>query len=127
MQRINWTRFGLYHLRWQLSTPILASVGIFFAAWGITNFWISAAIANVIGASIFFFIDRIIFQSPKLDAQWEVVENVQCVDCGVTARGYRLVKTRNYDRTKDTGPQYRCEICSSQKTQRLRERGVEIS
>jgi len=45
----------LYAIRWQLSTPIL---------WAVTsrlNGWRGAAVANLIGALIFFWVDRWIF------------------------------------------------------------------
>lgn len=126
MKKINWLRFILYHGRWQLSTPILAGVGIFLASMQITNFWISACIANVIGASIFFFVDRIIFQSRKLDAEWEVKDNIECSDCGELCRGYRITKTRNYDRTDESHPEFRCEECSKKKTEKLKQKGIVI-
>lgn len=95
--RVNPKRYGLYLLRWQLSTPILAGVGILLASMGQI---ISAIIANLIGGLIFFWVDRFIFTSSSLASQWEVKENISCADCGKIARGYRLVRTRNYDKSK---------------------------
>lgn len=52
-------RFILYLIRWQLSTPILAFAMVAFVELGT---WWATIIANLIGASIFFFVDRMIFQ-----------------------------------------------------------------
>jgi hypothetical protein len=122
-------RYLLYLLRWQLSTPILAPVIAFFkhspSLFGTREDWIGSAIANLIGGLIFFWVDRFIFTSEKLGAVWQVHENVTCVECGKTARGYRLVKTEGYDKTK-SAPQFRCEECSQRKSETLRKRGLRI-
>jgi len=55
-------RFLLYALRWQLSTPTLAIITFWLS--DRYGFWISAAIANLVGAAIFFWVDRWIFK-PK--------------------------------------------------------------
>jgi hypothetical protein len=55
-------KFFLYQFRWQLSTPILAIVVQNTAHLG---FWTSAVIANIIGASIFFWVDRWIFRNKE--------------------------------------------------------------
>ncbi len=47
--------------RWQLSTPILAIIPIILMKYGITNFWLTAFIANLIGSLIFFKVDEFIF------------------------------------------------------------------
>jgi hypothetical protein len=120
---VNLKRYGLYLLRWQLSTPILALVLLWLST---MNEWIATIIANLIGGLIFFWVDRFIFTTRRLEDQWEVRENITCVDCEKVTRGYRLVKTRNYDRTKDPRPEFRCEECSQKKTRELRERGVEV-
>lgn len=52
-------RFCLYLLRWQLSTPILAVVIARLAHLGE---WWAAAVANLIGGAIFFWVDRWIFR-----------------------------------------------------------------
>lgn len=52
-------RFILYLLRWQLSTPILAIVIAWLAYLGE---WAAAAVANLIGGAIFFWVDRWIFK-----------------------------------------------------------------
>tara|TARA_R100000988_G_C3993508_1_gene164262 strand:- start:249 stop:497 length:249 start_codon:yes stop_codon:yes gene_type:complete len=50
-----------YMSRWQLSTPILAIIPIILMKYGITNFWLTAFIANLIGSLIFFKVDEFIF------------------------------------------------------------------
>ena len=54
-------KYGAYLFRWQLSTPILAPVVGWCATVMGWNFWIGAAIANLIGGLIFFWVDRFIF------------------------------------------------------------------
>ena len=120
--RTNLKRYGLYLVRWQLSTPLLAVVLIWLSY---MNKWIVTIIANLIGGLIFFWVDRFIFTSKSLSAQWEIKENVSCKDCGKIARGYRLVRTKNYDRTKSI-PEYRCEECSKRKSEELKKKGVRI-
>ena len=119
--QVNFKRYGLYLLRWQASTPILAGVGILLATMGQL---VAAIVANLIGGLIFFWVDRFIFTSQSLAAQWEVKENIACVDCKKTARGYRLVRSGNYDRTHDHEPEFRCEECSRKKAEELKGRGV---
>ncbi|MDD1673656.1 MAG: hypothetical protein LUP99_04520 [Methanomicrobiales archaeon] len=55
--RVNFTRYGLYLLRWQASTPILVGVVILLAA---TGQIVSAIMANLIGGLIFFWVDQFI-------------------------------------------------------------------
>lgn len=52
-------RYGLYLLRWQLSTPILALV-----LWWLGGLGTVAAtiIANLIGGAVFFWVDKWIFK-----------------------------------------------------------------
>jgi len=121
--RINFKRYFLYLCRWQLSTPSLALILIWLSS---LNEWVATAIANFIGGLIFFWVDRFIFTSKILESQWEVKENIQCSDCGKIARGYRLVKTKNYDKSDDKAPKFRCEECSQKKTEELREKGLKI-
>lgn len=116
-------RYALYLLRWQLSTPILALVLIWLDNFHST---FATVVANLIGGLIFFWVDKFIFTSDVLAPQWEIKEDITCVDCGIKARGFRLVKTKNYDRTQDTQPEFRCEECSKRKLKELKERGVEI-
>lgn len=119
--QVNLKRYGLYLLRWQASTPILAGVGIVLAAMGQI---VAAIIANLIGGLIFFWVDQFIFTSQSLSAQWEVREKIACVDCGKVTRGYRLVMSENYDKSHDTKPEFRCEECSKKKSAELKERGI---
>lgn len=51
-------RFGLYLLRWQMSTPILA---LCVSNLPIQDTLIKTIIANLIGGILFFFIDKMIF------------------------------------------------------------------
>ncbi len=120
---INFKRYGLYLIRWQLSTPILAGV---LALLGGLGALAATIIANLIGGLIFFWVDRFIFTSESLAAQWEVKEEVRCVDCGKVARGYRLVKAENYDKTRDPAPEFRCEECSKRKSEELRRKGIKF-
>ena len=119
----------MYLVRWQLSTPILAPVVAYFknspSIFGTKEDWIGSTVANLIGGLIFFWVDRFIFTSKELDAQWEIQENINCKDCGNIARGYRLVKTKNYDRSGNN-PEFRCEECSKRKTEELRQRGIAV-
>ena len=124
-------RYLLYLIRWQLSTPILAPVIARFKhssnPFGTMEDWIGSAVANVIGGLIFFWVDRFIFTTHKLDdAIWSVKDGTCCADCGASGRGYRLVKAENYDRTSDENPQYRCESCSERKARELRDKGVQV-
>ena len=124
-------RYLLYLLRWQLSTPILAPVIAWFKhssnPFGTREDWIGSAVANIIGGLIFFWVDRFIFTTKKFDDPiWHVRDDMCCVDCGATGRGYRLVQAENYDRTSDKSPQYRCESCSQRKAEELRDSGVSV-
>lgn len=124
-------RYILYLIRWQFSTPILAPVIAYFkhspTPFGTRADWIGSIVANFIGGLIFFWVDRFIFTAKGLDGPlWMVKERVFCIDCGAEGRGYRLVKTANYDRTHDTEPEYRCEKCSERKTLALQENGVDL-
>jgi hypothetical protein len=119
--QVNYKRYGLYLLRWQASTPILAGVGIILASMGQL---VAAIVANLIGGLIFFWVDQFIFTSQSLAAQWEVKEKIACVDCGKVARGYRLVRSGDYDRTHDNEPEFRCEDCSRKKSEKLKGQGI---
>ncbi|HOV90527.1 MAG TPA: hypothetical protein PKW07_07415 [Syntrophorhabdaceae bacterium] len=123
MEKINFKRYGLYLIRWQLSTPILA--GVLYVL-SMLDKLTATVIANLIGGLIFFWVDKFIFTSHLLTAQWEIKDEVFCVDCGKKARGYRLVKAKGYDKTRDPRPQFRCEECSAKKTEELRKRGIDI-
>lgn len=119
--QVNYKRYGLYLLRWQASTPILAGVGILLASMGQL---VAAIVANLIGGLIFFWVDQFIFTSQSLLTHWEVRDNITCVDCGKVARGYRLVRSGDYDRTHDPEPEFRCEKCSQKKADELKGRGI---
>lgn len=119
--KVNYKRYGLYLLRWQASTPILAAVGILLASMGQL---VAAIVANLIGGLIFFWVDQFIFTSKTLDVQWEVKEQATCADCGKVARGYRIAKAGDYDRTHHHEVEFRCEECSTKKTEELKKQGV---
>lgn len=128
--KINYKRYALYLVRWQLSTPLLAPIVAYFkhssSMFGTREDWIAATIANFIGGLIFFWVDSFIFTSKTLASSWEVKENVRCADCGKLCRGYRLVKTDNYDRTKDRYPEFRCEEHSQKKAKQLKRKGIKV-
>ncbi len=121
--QINLRRYGLYLLRWQASTPLLAAVEIVLF---MTGPLVAAVAANFIGGLIFFWVDQYIFTSQRLAAGWQVKDAVTCTDCGKVARGYRLVQTSNYDRTNDPAPEFRCEQCSGRKIEELKSKGVRL-
>jgi len=127
---INFKRYFLYLVRWQLSTPILAPVVAYFkhspSVFGTPEDWIGSSAANLIGGLIFFWVDKFIFTSKTLQSQWEIRENTSCVDCNKICRGYRLAKTGNYDRLNVKAPQFRCEDCSQKKLDELKTRGVRV-
>lgn len=116
-------KYLFYLFRWQLSTPILAVVLLWLNNWNVT---VATIVANLIGGLIFFWIDRYIFKVDYKIPLWEIKENVKCADCGQTAKGYRLVKTKNYDRVGDKRPQFRCETCSKEKLTKLKKHGVKV-
>lgn len=130
MMKLNIKRYALYLVRWQLSTPLLAPIVAYFkgspSLFGTKEDWIAATIANFIGGLIFYWVDRFIFTSKSLEASWEVRENVRCQDCGKLCRGYRLVKTSNYDRTEHKYPEFRCEEHSQKKAKSLRRKGINL-
>ena len=62
------------------------------------------------------------------ESHWGIQENVYCVDCKHEVdRGYRLLKSINYDRTRDRNPQYRCSEHSREYLKVLRLKGVIFS
>ena len=122
--KINFKRYGLYLLRWQLSTPILAWCVIVFAMLGPT---LATVIANLVGGLIFFWVDKLIFQSDTLDSSWQIKEKVKCADCQNIARGYRLVKSKNYDKSHDKHPEFRCESCSTIKFNKMEMKDLSLS
>jgi hypothetical protein len=123
MSKSNLKRYGLYLVRWQLSTPILA--GVLFALSQMDKIT-ATVIANLIGGIIFFWVDRFIFASPGMGVEWAVQESAVCEDCGRTCRGYRIIRTKEYDRSRVAEPEFRCEECSMRKTEELRQRGIAV-
>lgn len=112
-------RFILYLIRWQLSTPIL---------WIIVNrlgvsLW-STVLANLIGAFVFFLIDKFIFTSPAIE-MWHLKEGV-CDDCKRVGKLRRLITASNYDR-RNSKPKFLCTSCSNSKTRELRNKGIKIN
>lgn len=116
-------QYFLYLIRWQLSTPILAVVLIVMSAY---DKWTATIVANLIGGLMFFWIDKLIFATRIIEPLWEIKENINCADCGKACKGFRLVKTPNYDRITDKNPEFRCEECSKKKLEDLRKKGVKI-
>jgi hypothetical protein len=114
-------KYLFYLFRWQLSTPILAGVLVILN--GMNNITVTI-IANFIGGLIFFWVDRVIFKVEFNHPLWEIRENIVCSDCGKECKGYRLVKTKNYDKTNDQNPKFRCSKCSSKKTKKLKKEGI---
>ena len=116
------TRYFLYLIRWQLSTPILAPIMFLM---GTYSPFLAASVANLIGGLIFFWIDKIIFKNGSPFSIWQIKENVKCVDCGKECRGYRLVKAKKYNKIKEEKPKFRCERCSTIKSEELKSQGIE--
>lgn len=117
-------KFLLYAFRWQLSTVILAPSVAYFkhspSIWGTKEDWIAAIVANLIGACIFFWVDRFIFKSKAIE-KWEILRKGSCYDCGKVENVKRLVLAPGgYDRTNDEHPQYRCTECSIKKLEALK-------
>ena len=105
-------KYGLYLIRWQLSTPILAIVLKMLSN---MSTLMATVIANLIGGLIFFWIDKIIFKKYTDVPLWEIKEEVECHDCHKETKGYRIVEWGKYDRSNDKNPQYRCLDCSINK------------
>lgn len=112
-------RFILYLIRWQLSTPILWLVVRNLGA----GLW-QTVVANLIGGSIFFWVDKFIFTSKAVE-MWHFKEKGICDDCGKETSLWRLVLAPNYDK-RDAEPKFFCMECSKRRTDQLRNRGVKI-
>jgi DNA-directed RNA polymerase subunit RPC12/RpoP len=123
MTREDMKRYGFYLFRWQLSTPILAGALYMFSFLDTLG---ATIVANLLGGLVFFWVDKLIFAPKRLDVEWEVRESAICADCGREARGYRIARAGAYDRTGDTGPEFRCEECSVRKARALRLKGVRL-
>ena len=112
-------RFMLYLIRWQLSTPILWLVVRNLGA-GLGQ----TVIANLIGGSIFFWVDRFIFTSKAVEV-WHFMEKGRCDNCGKQTNLWRLVLAPNYDK-RESQPKFFCMECSKKRTDELRNRGIKI-
>jgi hypothetical protein len=112
-------KFILYLIRWQLSTPIL-----WLAVRHLGASVYSTIIANLIGGTIFFWVDRFIFTSKAVE-QWHFKEKGKCGECGVEGVVRRLVTAKGYDRTNDT-PIFLCSSCSDNKVKVLRQKGYGV-
>lgn len=106
--------------------PVVAYFKHSPSVFGTAEDWIGSTVANLIGGLIFFWVDKFIFTSKALESQWEVRDNINCVDCGANTRGYRLAKTINYDRLNVKNPEFRCENCSKKKIKKLRTKGIKV-
>jgi len=117
---VNFRKFILYMIRWQLSTPILwlavKSLGV--------GIW-STVIANLIGGAIFFWVDKFIFTSYAVEV-WHFKEKGKCDLCGKEESLWRLVRAPNYDKRDELKPVFLCTKCSKQKTDELRDKGIKI-
>ncbi|MFH0877581.1 MAG: hypothetical protein V1863_05090 [Candidatus Omnitrophota bacterium] len=111
-------RFVLYLFRWQLSTPILWLVVRNLGA----GLW-ATVLANLIGGSIFFWVDRFIFTSAAVEV-WHLKDG-RCDQCGVSSSLWRLVKTAGYDKSS-SAPKFFCMKCSKEKTDELRAKGIPV-
>ena len=112
-------RFILYLVRWQLSTPILwLVVRNLGAGFGTT------VIANLIGGSIFFWVDKFIFTSKAVE-MWHFKEKGKCDSCGKITSLWRLVLAPDYDK-RDSEPKFFCIECSKKRTDELRKKGIKI-
>lgn len=58
MEKINFKQYGLYLLRWQLSTPIIAVVIYLLSTFDLLT---ATIVANLVGGLMFYWIDKIIF------------------------------------------------------------------
>lgn len=102
-------KYGLYLIRWQLSTPILA--GVLYILANLSPL-VATIIANLIGGLIFFWIDKIIFRKRRKAPVWELQQYGKCCDC-FEYHGplLRIVEWEQYDRT-NAEPQWRCPKCA---------------
>lgn len=114
--------------RWELSTPILAPVIAWFSGspdwFGTPTTWLASSVANAIGASIFFWVDRFIFTSAAVE-MWHFIPEGKCDECGKTASLWRLTMAPGYDK-RSANPKYYCMECSKKKTDELRSKGIKI-
>jgi len=81
-------------------------------------------VANLIGGSIFFWVDKFIFTNKAIEL-WHYRETGICQRCGRNAALWRLVKADNYDKSASE-PVFLCHRCSREKIAELKTRGIEI-
>ena len=112
-------KFLLYSLRWQLSTPILYPIVRHFG-----NGIVWVALANFIGAGIFFWVDKFIFTSYAVEL-WQFKDGGRCDNCGKEESLWRLAFAPNYDK-RGAPPKFLCMACSKEKTDELRAKGYKI-
>ncbi len=112
-------RFILYLFRWQLSSPILYLVMRQFGV----GFY-QTIIANLIGGSIFFWIDKFIFTSGAIE-MWHFKDKGICDNCGKESSLWRLVLAPNYDK-RNSNPKFFCMECSKLRTDIMRKKGIKI-
>jgi hypothetical protein len=112
-------RFILYLIRWQLSTPILWIIVRNLGA----GLW-QTILANLIGGSIFFWVDKFIFTSKAVE-MWHFKEMGTCDTCGKETSLWRLVLAPNYDK-RQSEPKFLCMACSKKRTAELRDAGIKI-
>jgi len=117
-QKNNLKKFLLYLFRWQLSTPIL-----WLVIRNLGTDLTATIIANLIGGSIFFWVDKIIFKSNYTEIWY--LKNGNCDKCHQTGELYRLVRAKNYDRT-NAQPKFFCAKCSQEKLKELNIKNVKI-
>jgi len=85
---------------------------------------IATVVANLIGGSIFFWVDRFIFTSKAVEL-WHYRETGICPRCGRRSCLWRLVKTGTYDKT-DSTPVFLCHDCSGEKIKELKTKGINV-
>ena len=117
-QKNSLKKFLLYLFRWQLSTPIL-----WLVVKNLGTGLMSTITANLIGGSIFFWIDKLIFKSSHTEI-WHL-KNGYCDKCHKSGDLYRLVKAGNYDRTT-AQPKFFCAKCSQEKLKELNIKNIKI-
>ena len=101
----------------------LPGVGILFAVMGQS---LAAIVANLIGGLILFWVDQFIFYFPvaccAVGGQREhLLRGLRQSRAGVPAGS-----VRDYDKSNDAAPGFRCEECSKKKTEALRGKGIKV-
>jgi hypothetical protein len=121
-------KFIIYAIRWQMSSfilaPAIAIVKGSSSILGTWEDWLAAIIANAVGASIFFWVDRFIFTSSAIE-MWHFKDHGICDNCGKEASLWRLTLAPNYDK-RDSVPKFLCMECSKIKTNELRKKGIKV-